>query len=380
VVAQVALAVMVVMAAGLLTRSLLRLQAVDMGLAADRLVLVFLAVPKAKYPDGTPHVQFLRDVVAGLEAVPGIERATPVHSPPFAGTHGWDAPEFTAEGQDAERAAANPSLNLESIHPNYFETLGVTLVRGRGFTEADGRGAPEVAIVSEDVAERTWPRGDPIGKRLKLGGPDSKEPWRNVIGVAGPTRYPSSGRPADCTFPPRSSSTRPELVVRTSSPLAVAPLVRERCAIDPDVPVFRCPFAELVRGPLARPRFNALLIGLFGVAALLLAAVGLFAVMAASVRLRHRELALRLARRGHQTCAASCSVRATAGRSRSAIGIGLAAVATGLLRRALLDVPPFDPVTLVVAALVALAASGVACYLPARVASRADPAALLRAE
>ena len=192
VVAQVALAVTVVAAAGLLTHSLLRLQAVEMGLAADRLVFVRVELPQATYADDAHHRQFLKDVVAQLEAVSGIGGATPVNTPPFAGTGGWDAPEFTAEGQSADRAATNPSLNLESVHPNYFATFEVTLVRGRAFAETDRRGAPEVAIVSEDIAALTWPGEDPIGKRLKLGHSDSTEDWRawrTVVGVARPTRY-----------------------------------------------------------------------------------------------------------------------------------------------------------------------------------------------
>jgi hypothetical protein len=129
-VAQVALAVTVLAAAGLLTRSLMRLQAVDMGVAADRLVFVRLDLSQAKYKGGARHRQLLKDVVAELGAAPAIEGATAVHTPPFAGTGGWDAPEFTAEGQSEERAATNPSLNLESVHPGYFETLGISLVRG----------------------------------------------------------------------------------------------------------------------------------------------------------------------------------------------------------------------------------------------------------
>src|SRR5206468_102973 len=151
---------------------------VDVGLAAGRLVFLRLALPQAKYADGARRLQFLKDVVARLEAAPGIAGATPVNTPPFAGTGGWDAPEFTAEGQSAERAAANPSLNLESVHPNYFATFEVTLVRGRAFAETDQRGAPVVAIVSEDVAALTWPGEDAIGKRLKLGHSDSTEDWR----------------------------------------------------------------------------------------------------------------------------------------------------------------------------------------------------------
>ena len=108
--------------------------------------------------------------------------------PPFTG-QGWDVPRFTAEGQDLDRAMANPTLNLESVHPNYFETFQIPVVRGRAFTNADRDGAPEVAIVSADVAARVWPHEDPIGKRLKMGGADSRDGWYTVIGVAGQTRY-----------------------------------------------------------------------------------------------------------------------------------------------------------------------------------------------
>ncbi|HSD66015.1 MAG TPA: ABC transporter permease [Vicinamibacteria bacterium] len=387
VVAQVALAVTVVAAAGLLTRSLLRLQSVDMGLAADRLVLVSLALPKPKYADAARHVRFLEEVVARLEAAPGIEGATPVHSPPFAGTHGWDAPEFAAEGQDPERAAANLSLNLESIHPGYFETLGVTLVRGRGFTEEDRRGAPEVAVVSDDVAARTWPGVDPIGKRLKFGRPDSKEPWRTVVSVARPTRYRELRSAPPTLYVPAQQfiDAAETLVLRTSSPLErVADVVRERVrAVDSDVPVLRvAPFKELLGAPLSAPRFDALLIALFGTAALLLAAIGLYAVIAASVRRREREIGLRMA-----LGATAADVRGLVlreglrlGALGSAVGLALAMAAGGLLRGLLFGVHPLDPATLVGTALLVLAASGLACHLPARTASRSDPVALLRAE
>jgi hypothetical protein len=123
VVVQVALAITVVAAAGLLTRSVLQIAAADMGLTAEELVLVQLGLPQAKYVDPERKLQFLNHVVEELEATPGIAGATPVNTPPFAGTGGWDAPTFTAEGQSAERAGVNSSLNLESIHPNYFATL-----------------------------------------------------------------------------------------------------------------------------------------------------------------------------------------------------------------------------------------------------------------
>jgi predicted permease len=387
VVAQVALAVTVVAAAGVLTRSLLRLQAVEMGLSADRLVLVRTALPKARYADAARHLRFLKDAVAMLESAPGIEAATPVHTPPFAGTGGWDAPEFTAEGQDRERAAANPSLNFESVHPNYFETLGVTLVRGRSFLETDRRDAPAVAIVSEDVAERTWPGEDPVGKRLKLGGPDSADPWRTVVGVAGPSRYRELRAPRPTLYLPAEQfiASAEMLMLRTAQPLErVAVVVRERLrAVDPAVPVLDVStFRELLRGPLAAPRFDALVIGLFGTAALLLAVVGLYAVMAASVRLRRREMGVRLA-----VGATPSDVRALVlgeglrlAALGSAIGFGLSVAAAGLFRGLLFEVRPLDPASLGAAAALVLAASALACDLPARRASRADATALLRTE
>lgn len=387
VVAQVALAVAVVAAAGLLTRSLLRLQAVDMGLALDHLVLVRLTLPQPKYADGVRHRRLLEELVADLQAAPGVAGATPVHTPPFAGTGGWDAPEFTAEGQSAERAAANPSLNLESVHPNYFETFGVTLFRGRGFTESDRPGAPEVAVVSEDLAARTWPGEDPIGRRLKFGRPDSGEEWRTVVGVARPTRYRELAAPRPTLYVPAEQfiAAAEMLVLRTSSPPAlVAGLVHERVrALDPDVQVTRVEsFGALLRGPLARPRFNALLIGVFGAVALLLSAVGLYAVMAASVRQRATEIGVRVA-----LGAAPADVRGLLlgeglrlSGLGAAIGVALAVVGSRLLRGLLYDVHPLDPLALLATALLVAGASTLACYLPARRATRLDPVALLRTD
>src|SRR5262245_23962536 len=145
VVAQVALAMTAVAAAGLLVRSLLGRQTVDMGLAADRLFFVELQLPLEKARDRSRLLRFLGDAVARLEAAPGIAGVTPVAVPPFAGRAGWDVPRFTAEGQSAEEAMANPAMNLESVHPNYFRTFGVTIVRGRGFMIADRQNAPSVA-------------------------------------------------------------------------------------------------------------------------------------------------------------------------------------------------------------------------------------------
>jgi predicted permease len=387
VVAQVALAVTIVAAAGLLIRSVLHLQSVDMGLAPDRLVLVNLDMPQAKYAERGARAQFLDEVISQLESVSNISAATPVNVSPFTG-QGWDLPSFTAERQSAEDTAANPSLNLESIHPNYFGTFEVKLVRGRAFTAADREGAPDVAIVSEDVAAQTWPGEDPIGKRLKMGSlPDPDPHWYTIVGVAATTRYRDLIRPRPTLYLPAEQfqMTAAMLVLRTTASLdLVTSLARERVqAVDPDVDVIRVAhFTEMLDAPLARPRFNAFLLSVFGVAALLLSTIGLYAVMAAYVAQRDREIALRLAL-GATATAVRGLVLAEAlwlAGLGAVIGLAGAAGATRFLRGMLFEVHPLDPSTIAGAALLLIAASALASYVPVRRATGVDATAVLRSD
>jgi putative ABC transport system permease protein len=388
VVAQVALAVTVVGAAGLLTRSLLHLQTIDMGMAANQLVFVDVALPAAKYRgERTRHAQFLDEAIAALEADPAILAATPVNAPPFSGNAGWEVPRFAAEGQTAERAAINPALNLESIHPNYFATFGVRLVGGRYFTDADRDGTPMVAIVSADVAARTWPGEDPIGKRLKMGGADSRSEWRTVVGVVEPTRYRElEALRATLYLPARQfQMTARRLVLRTTASVAeIATTARARMrTVDAAVQVIRvASFDDLLRAPLARPRFNAFVIGIFGIAALLLSSIGLYAVLAAYVRQRSKEIGIRIA-----IGATAADVRGlVVGESLRLAGagaiIGLAGtvMTSRLLRGLLFEVEPLDPVAMIAVAAVLIAAAAVATYLPVRRATRVDAVTMLRME
>ncbi len=385
-VAQVALAVAVIAAAGLLIRSVLRLQSVDLGLPVDRLVLLDLHIPQAKYVDRRRHTQFLDDVIAQLEAVPTISAATPVNVSPFSG-QGWDLPRFTAEGQDAGQVAANPSLNLESIHANYFATLEVPIVRGRAFTAADREGAIEVAIVSEDVATRIWPGENPIGRRLKMGGLESRGPWYTVVGVAGQTRYREVVTPRPTLYLPAAQfqMTATMVILRTTASLElITSVARDRTrAVDQDVQVIRvAPFAEMLGTPLARPRFNAFLLTIFGIAALVLSTIGLYGVMAASVRQRYAEIGIRIA-----LGASASDVRrlvllegleiATLG---AGVGLAGAMMAGPLLRSLLFELSPLDPPAMAAAAFLVIGASAAACCVPAIRASRVNPLAALRHE
>jgi predicted permease len=385
VVAQVALAVTVVAAAGLVTRSLLRLQSVDIGVAAARLVFVELSLPYSKYVEPGRQAQFLDEIVARLEAAPAIAAATPVNVRPFSGDGGWDVPRFTAEGQSADRAAVNPSLNLESVHHNYFETFEIPIVKGRAFTAADRKGALDVAIVSEDVAARTWPGENPIGKRIKMGGIDSTYGWKTIVGVAALTRYRELARPRATLYlpAPQFLVTAQLLVLRTTASLDLAAsLARDSVrAVDPGVQVMRVqPFGRMLDGPLARPRFNAFLLSIFGVTALLLSAIGLAGVMTAYVRQRDREIALRVAlgatpEKVRRLVLGEAFWLAGLG---AAIGLGAAGVATRFVRGMLFEVDALDPPTLVGAALLLIAAAALAAYGPARRATRTDAALMLR--
>jgi predicted permease len=386
VVAQIALTVAVIAAAGLLIRSVLKLQSVDLGLPAERLVLAELHVPSANYAQRARREQFLDDVVARLEAIPAIAATTPVNLSPFSG-QGWDLPQFTAEGQGEQQAESNPSLNIESVHPNYFATLQVPLVRGRAFNSADREGMQQVAIVSEDMAARTWPGADPIGKRLKMGGPGDTGPWYTVVGVAADTRYRELATPLPTLYLPAAQfqMTAEMLVLRSAASLELLrTLAAERIrSIDTDVRVMRmAPFTEMLDRRLARPRFTAFLLGIFGVSALLLSTVGLYAVMAAYVRQRDRELAVRLA------------LGATPARVRrfvlhevvrlaglgAVLGLAAATMTNRLLRGMLFEVDPLDPVTVAGAGLLMMAAAALASYLPLRRAGGLDAVTVLRSQ
>jgi predicted permease len=386
VVGQVALAVTVLAAAGLLIRSLLNLQAIDLGLSAERLVLVDLHLPSAAYAERERRAQFLDQVITQFQAIPGISAVTPVNVGPFT-DRGWDVPRVTAEGQSPDQAASNPSLNLESIHPNYFSTIEAPIVRGRAFSTADRQGTVEVAIVSEDAASRLWPGQNPIGKRLKMGRVEGSGRWLEVVGIAATTRYRTVTTPRPTLYLPAAQfqTTATMLIVRSTVSLEVLMSVaRERIrAIDPNAMVLSAaPFADYLDRPLGRPRFNAFLIGLFGIAALLLSTLGLYAVMAAHVRQRDREIAVRLA-----LGATSANVRrlvlAEAGRlagSGALLGVAGAVAGTRLLRGLLYEVQPMDPLMIGGAAAILIAAAALAAYAPMRRAARGDVVSVLRSQ
>jgi predicted permease len=358
------------------------LRTLDTGLSEDRLLFAELSLSGAA-AERARHAQVLDAVVARVMSLPGVVAATPVNAWPYGGS--WDVPTFTAEGQDAVAAAANPALNFEAIGPRHFETLAVPMVRGRAFTPDDRKGTPAVAIISEDLAARTWPGRSAIGQRLRIGGPGSGEPWLTIVGVAARTRYRELTTPRPTLYLPAAQflDTAERLAIRTSVPPdSIAPLIREQVqSVDPGVRVVQvATFSAIIGESLAQPRFQASVSGAFALSAASLSAIGLYAVLAASIRQRQREIAIRLAvgatpRRIGRLVAAEAAWLTVIG---AAIGVGGALLAGRLAGATPAGAASLDAIALGYAVGVLLVAAGLAAYWPMRRATRIDPAIALR--
>jgi putative ABC transport system permease protein len=388
VVGQVALALLVLAGAGLLIRSLYELQRVEMGFAKDHLLIVRTHLPPERSGTREQKLARLDRVLSEVGAVPGVRAVTSVAAGPFSGTGGVDAL-YTGEGQSEGERAMNPWANLEMVGPGHFRTMGIPIRRGRGFTEQDREEAAPVAVVSEALAEHTWPGADPIGQRIKIGGPETPQPWRTVVGIVPETRYRELVTPRPTLYLPYTQFGGPwvpvNLVLRTYiNPAAVIPAVRSALReIDPELVVTDArSMHEHLAAPLARPRFSAVLLGMLAAIAVLLAAVGIYGVMAAFVRQRTHEIGVRLA-----LGARTGDIRGMILRQGmlllflgTAIGIVAALAGTRVLAAILFEISPTDPATLAAAAGALILVGVAAFYLPVRRATRVDPMVALRAE
>ena len=383
VIAQVALAVVVAASAGLVNRSLLRLQSADTGLAAEQLWFLSLSMPQSQYADRARHSQFLAKAIESLGSVPQFRSVTTVNTAPFAG--GWSVPRFAIEHQPPADAAVNPPLNLEAVRGNFFDTMGVRLISGRPFNDDDRSGTQDVAIVSEDVARIVGAGGEAVGKRIKMGSPDSKSRWLTIVGVAAPVRYRDLRATQSTLYVPVTQliDVSQTLAIRTSAPAeTVAAIARERIlAIDSSVSVMSVsPFAQRMAGALVQPRFNAYVLTLFGAAGLFLAAVGQYAVIAAFVRQREREIALRIALGASPRTVRQLVLREAlrlAGIG-AAVGLTAAAAISNLLQGLLHEVDGLDVISLAGAVVLLLLVSLAAAYVPVRRAMRVDAVEMLR--
>jgi len=386
VVSEIAVALVILVGAGLLGRSLLRLLSVDPGFRPERVLTFRLSLPDNAYPTDESHIDFFRRALDRTRQIPGVQSVGAVNLLPLSG--GNNSGTVTVDTAAVPPDRTTPEADWRPVLPGFFETLGVRLIAGRFFTDADDAHAAPVAIVDETLARTYWPGESAIGKRIKTGGRQSTSPWRTIVGVVGHVRYRTLEAPSRTeVYWPVFQRPWPGLtfVVRTPmDPSALQPLVeREISAIDRDEPVyFVRTMTEVMARSVARRRLAVTLLTVFATIALVLAVVGVYGLTAYSVAERTRELGIRLAL-GAEPRAVVMSVLGGSIRL-TVIGLVTGMVGTTILARAiesmLFDTPARDPLTLSLVSIVLLGTALAASYAPARRVARIDPAVTLRAE
>jgi putative ABC transport system permease protein len=387
-VTQIALALVMLVGAGLIVRTLANLQRLDLGFAAPELRTFQMTLPDALTSSRPRLTAFYDRATARLASEPGFTAATVSILPPFSGENGWDA-FYAAEGQVARDVAVNPPIDFQAVLPSYFATMGIPILRGRAISASDHDSSARVVVVSDALARRTWPGADPIGKRIKFGAVDAPGPWHTVVGVVPDVRYRELTNPRPVVFTAWMQQTQiPALgfmLVRgqPSQPLALADVRRVLRDIEPGVLVSgMSTIKDHLTTSLARPRFNAALLGAFAVTALLLSAVGVYGVIAALVRERTQEFGIRLALGapvGHVRRVVLRRGLALGGIG-VAVGLVVSLASSGVLRGLLYGVTPTDVGTLAVASGLLMTVAVVACWIPVRAATSIDPLVALRAD
>jgi len=380
VIGQVSLSLLLLIGAGLLLRSFQRLLRVDPGFEADHVLTMNVSLPTAKYTKPEQQIAFFDDVLRRVSALPGVRNAAISAALPLS----WKrVTPVLPDGQPNVPLAQRPFLDVEAISSSWFQTMGVPLRGGRGFNAADDAHAPKVLVVNQAFARRFWPGGNPVGKHVLVGrGPDLSE----VVGVAADIRNKGLAEEtqAQLYLPfPQLAWGDMNLLVRTAvPPMSMAQTVRTQvAAVDPDQPVTAVQTVDdLMDGSRAQPRFIMLLLAVFSVTALGLAAIGLYAVLAWSVAQRRQEIGIRLALGAERRAVLWAVVRQGLTLVVAGIAIGLAAglFATQLMASALYKTSARDLPTFALAPIVFLGIALLASYLPARRATKVDPLEAMR--
>jgi len=397
VVTEVALATVLLLGAGLMLRSFDKLLAVEPGFDPENVLTMQVWLPETKYTDGDKIAAFYQQTLERIREVPGVRSASGINFLPLSG---WgDMTGFAIEGRAAPPPGQEPVAEYRVIDSDYFRVMGIPLLKGRPFDQHDREEAHGVALINEAMARRYWPGDDPLGKRIRPDFPETRTPWRpragkawlTVVGVAGDVKEVKELGPIDETPPefylpyPQNPSALMRLVVRTDAePMnLVSALRREVLDVDKDQPFTEIKsMKQFISESVFRRRFNTVLLGIFASVALVLAVVGIYGVMSYSVMQRTREVGIRMALGATARDVLSMIVGQGMKLSLAGVGIGLAAAfaLTRVMRTLLFGVSATDTLTYVVVASLLAAMSLVACYVPARRATRVDPMEALRYE
>jgi putative ABC transport system permease protein len=400
---QVALALVLLIGSGLMIRSFIRLMQVDPGFDPSNVLRLELALPPLRYPKPQQQTQFYEELIRRLETLPGVEsvsasRQTPLHR----GGSNWLS--VTFEGRPAPAPGEATGAAIRSISSNYFRTMRIPLLKGRYFSDADARLSvptirsserqpyPErfnepqptpVLIINETMARMFWPNEDPVGTRLRI----ASSPWFTVVGIVGDVPYTALHQKPDPEIylsHQQEPNSRLAVMIRTAGePLLLADAARAHVRdLDEDLPVSMMSMEQVVARSVAERRFNAVALSGFGGLALMLAIVGVFGVINYSVAQRTREIGIRIAFGAQKRDIFKIVMRQGIGLALAGVGIGVAGAVfiTGLLSQLLYEVSPTDTGTFVAVSLLLIAVALLACWIPARRATRVDPIIALRSE
>ncbi len=385
VVGEIALSLVLLVGGGLMMRSFLRLTSVDPGFDPRGVLTATVPLAGSRYSTDEQRAAFFQRLTTQVSTLPGVESASAINHLPLGGdvwTFG-----FNVEGRPAPPGAERPGAVYRVVRPDYFRTMGAALLKGRDFTERDDASAPGVVIVNEALARRQWPGEEPLGQRITVGGEGAKP--REVVGVVRDLKQGEwSSEPKPEMYLPHAQGASPRsmtLVVRAASDLsAVEPLVRrEVWAIDKDLPVSQVKsMEEVVAASVGQQRFNTLLIGGFAAAALLLAAAGVYGVMSYMVAERTHEIGVRMAlgARGRDVLGMVIGQGLVLTLFGLAVGLAGALALARVMNGILYEVSATDPLVFGAVAGVLTLSALLACYVPARRATKVDPMLALRHE
>ena len=385
IVAELALTMILLVAAGLLMKNVIQLQRTEPGLNSDNVLVMNISLPAAKYGQSDQKIAFYRETLERVRMLPGVNYAGVINNLPF---RGWTGFNFTIEGRPALLPGQVPEANERVVSCGYFQAMGIPLLKGREFTDREGPDAEPVVMVNHAMVQRYFPNEDPIGRRIRPGGSDSSAPWYTIVGIVGDVlHFGLDKRPQAEIY--KLNTQDPwlgmTLVVRTKSePLGMASAVKQQIwSVDPEQPISGISdMTHVLSDSLWQARILTYIQGVFGVVALLMAAVGLYGVVSQSVTSRMHEFGVRVALGAERIDIFKLVLRqglklVFVG---SVIGLIGAIVLTKSLTVVLRNISPTDPVVYIAITVFLAAVTLLACYIPARRAAKTDPMEALRYE
>ena len=387
VVAEVAISLVLLIGAGLLINSFIRLRTTDPGFDTDNMLTMSIDLPDPKYTEFKRRSAFYDDLIQRVQSLPGVKSAAVTTNLPLL-KQGNEI-SIAIEGRPALPPGQEIIITTRMVSPNYFETMGMRLLKGRALSDQDRKNTPAVVVISEGMAKRYWPGQDPIGKRISPGDPEKPEDWLQIVGVVNDVRqYQLDAQPKPqmyLTYAQVGFYAPRDLVVKTDvDPASLAATVRRAVwEIDKDQPVSDISTMRVILNEsITKQRFSMLLFAIFAGLAMLLAAVGIYGVMSYSVAQRRSEIGIRMALGAQKFDVLKLTIGE--GLKLVLIGIGLGLIGAFLLTRLmsslLFGITATDPLTFAAISVVLVAVALIASYVPARRATKVDPLVALRYE